>query len=150
MFDWCFYFKVIIFFKFIILKFITMFLPVNMRKFCKQYHNFYSKWYIWKQPFKGFPKNSNLILGRLEEFPWRGASFPVKLQAVYLPFWWKWAPSQVFPKYFAYFIFYCVNSCFWGAAISGCFITLMTLFILIYLTCKQGFLESSVCLWIFW
>ena len=28
-------------FKFISLKFITMFLPVNMRKFCKLYFNFY-------------------------------------------------------------------------------------------------------------
>ena len=40
----------------IILKFITMFLPVNMCKFCKQYFNFYCKWYIWKQHSRVFLK----------------------------------------------------------------------------------------------
>ena len=45
--------RVLVFiFNFIILKFITMFLPVNVHKFCKRYC--YCKWYIWKQPFKGF------------------------------------------------------------------------------------------------
>ena len=62
----------------------------------------------------------------------RGDSFPVKLQGVCLPFWWKWVPPWVFLKYFAYFIiFYCVNSCFGGTNPSGCFIILSTLFILI-------------------
>ena len=35
-----------------------------------------------------------------------GRSFSVKLQAVCMPFWWKWAPSWVFLKFFAYFIIY--------------------------------------------
>ena len=60
-----------------------------------------------------------------------GDSFPVKLQAVCLPFWWKWAPSWVFLKYFAYFIIYCVSGCFGGTTLGGCFIILSTLFILI-------------------
>ena len=60
-----------------------------------------------------------------------GGSFSVKLQAVYLPFWWKWAPSWVFLKYFAYFIINCVNDCFWGTALGGCFIILSKFFILI-------------------
>ena len=60
-----------------------------------------------------------------------GDSFPVKLQAVCLPFWWKWAPSWVFLKYFAYFIIYCVNGCFWGTTLDGYFIILNTLFMLI-------------------
>ena len=59
-----------------------------------------------------------------------GDSFPVKLQAVCLPFWWKWVPSWVFLKYFAYFIIYCVNGCF-EETHGGCFIILTTLFILI-------------------
>ena len=37
-----------------------------------------------------------------------GGLFLVKLQAAYLPFWWKWAPSWMFLKYFAYFIIYFV------------------------------------------
>ena len=62
----------------------------------------------------------------------RGGSFPVKLQAVCLPFWWKWAPSWVFFKCFAYFIiFYCVNGCFVGINSGGCLIILSTLFVLI-------------------
>ena len=60
-----------------------------------------------------------------------GDSFPVKLQAVCLSFWWKWAPSWVFLKYFAYFIIYCVNSRFGGTTLGGFFIIVSTLFILI-------------------
>ena len=61
-----------------------------------------------------------------------GGSFPVKLQAICLPFWWKWASSWVLLKYFAYFIvFYCLNGCFGGTNLDGCFIILSTLFILI-------------------
>ena len=61
-----------------------------------------------------------------------GGSFPVKLRAVCLLFWWKWVPSWVFFKYFAYFIiFYCVNGCFGGTNPGGCLIILSTLFILI-------------------
>ena len=63
--------------------------------------------------------------------PVRG-SFPVKLQAVCLPFWWKWAPLWIFLKYFTYsIIFYCVNDCFGGNNPGGCLIILSTLFILI-------------------
>ena len=40
---------------FLFLKFLTMFLPVNMRKFCKYIFNSYCKWYIWKRSFKGSP-----------------------------------------------------------------------------------------------
>ena len=47
-----------------------------------------------------------------------GASFPVKLQAVCLPFWWKGAPLWVFLEYFISFTFYYVNGCcccfFWA------------------------------------
>ena len=53
-----------------------------------------------------------------------------RLHAVYLPFWWKWATSWVFLKYFAFFIIYFVNGCFWGTALGGCFIILSTFFIL--------------------
>ena len=61
-----------------------------------------------------------------------GRSFPVKLQALCLLFWWKWVPSWVFFKHFAYFIiFYCVNGCFGGTNPGGCLIILGTLFILI-------------------
>ena len=56
-----------------------------------------------------------------------GGSFPAKLQAVCLLFWWKWAPSWVFLKYFAYFIIYCVSGCFGGTTFGGCFIILSTL-----------------------
>ena len=63
-----------------------------------------------------------------------GGSFPVKLRAVCLLFWWKWVPSWVFFKYFAYFIFYFlffyyVNGCFGGTNPGGCLIILSTLFI---------------------
>ena len=40
---------------FLFLKFITMFLPVNMHKFCKKIFNSYCNWYIRKQSFKGSP-----------------------------------------------------------------------------------------------
>ena len=40
---------------FLFLKFLTMFLSVNMCKFCKYIFNSYCKWYIWKQSFKGSP-----------------------------------------------------------------------------------------------
>ena len=61
-----------------------------------------------------------------------GGSFPGKLQAVCLLFWWKWAPSWVFLKYFASFIiFYCVNGCFGGTNPGACLIILTKLFILI-------------------
>ena len=46
-----------------------MFLPANMCKFCKQYFKCFCKWYVWKQPFKGFLQNSHQNLGILEEFP---------------------------------------------------------------------------------
>ena len=61
-----------------------------------------------------------------------GGSFPVKLRAACLVFWWKWVLSWVFFKYFVYFIiFYCVNGCFEGTNPGGCLIILSTLFILI-------------------
>ena len=61
-----------------------------------------------------------------------GGSFPVKLRAVRLLFWWKWIPSWVFFKYFAYFIiFYCVNGCFGAINPGGGVIILSILFILI-------------------
>ena len=40
---------------FLFLKFIAMFLPVNMHKFCKKIFNSYCNWYIRKQSFKGSP-----------------------------------------------------------------------------------------------
>ena len=59
-------------------------------------------------------------------------SFPVKLQAVCLLFWWKWVPSWVFYKYFPYFIiFYGVNSYFGRTNPGYCLIILSILFILI-------------------
>ena len=74
----------------------------------------------------------SFILGILLEFPrWGGGSFPVKLSAVCVPFKWKNTPSWVLFKYFAYFVIYCVNGCFWGTALSDCFIILGQLFILI-------------------
>ena len=39
-------------------------------------------------------------------------SFPVKMQAVCLAFWWKGAPLLVFLEYFTCFIIYYVNGCF--------------------------------------
>ena len=59
-----------------------------------------------------------------------GGSFPIRLQVGCLPSRWKWAPSWVFLKYFAYFVIYCVNGCFWGIALSDCFIILSKFFIL--------------------
>ena len=50
-----------------------------------------------------------VILYILGEFPWWGP-FPVELQVLCLPFWWGWAPSWVFLKYFIY----CANWCFLG------------------------------------
>ena len=48
-----------------------------------------------------------------------------------MPFWWKWVPSWVFLKYFAYLVIYCVNGCFRGTALTGSIIILSSLFILI-------------------
>ena len=48
---------------------------------------------------QGFSLKWSFILGILGEFPY-GGTFPVKLHVVYLPIWWKWAPS-----YFASFLF---------------------------------------------
>ena len=67
-----------------------------------------------------------------------GCSFPKKLQALCLPFWWKWAPSLVFLEYLTYFNIYCVNGCFWGTTLSGCFIILIT-FHLTYMGVKGKF-----------
>ena len=59
-------------------------------------------------------------------------SFPVNLRVVCLLFCWKWVPSWVLFKYFAYFIIlYCVNGSFGGTNPSGYLIILSTLFILI-------------------
>ena len=87
--------------------------------------------YASKQPFRVFFLK---IVIRFR-YTWGipvGGSLPVKLQDVCLPFWWNWAPSWLFLKYFAYFIFfYCVNGCFGGTNPGGCFIILSTPFILI-------------------
>ena len=48
-----------------------------------------------------------------------------------MPFWWKWVPSWVFLKYFAYFVISCVNGCFRVTALTGSIIILSSLFILI-------------------
>ena len=61
------------------------------------------------------------------EFP-LGGSYPVKLQAACLPC--HWTPLWVFLKYFACFIIYCASGSFRGT-LSGCFIILSKLFILI-------------------
>ena len=55
---------------FLFLKFITMFLPVNIRKFCKQHFNFNCKGYIWKQPFKAFSLIQSFYFGIPVEFSW--------------------------------------------------------------------------------
>ena len=61
-----------------------------------------------------------------------GGSLAVKLRAVCLLFWWKWAPSWVFFRYFLILLFfYYVNGCFGGTNPGGCLIILSTLFILI-------------------
>ena len=112
-------FLIFIYIIIIILKFIITFLPVNIGKFCKQIFNFYCKWYVWKQPFSVFSLKYSFALGIAGEIPW-GGSFPVKLPVLCLLFWWKWVPSRVFFKYFAYFIiFYCVNGCFGGTNPGG-------------------------------
>ena len=62
-----------------------------MRKFCKQIFNFFCKWYIWKQSFKGswgIP-----VVGSISS------------RAAGLPFLWEWAPSWVFLNYFIYLLF---------------------------------------------
>ena len=47
-----------------------MFLPVNIRKFCKQHFNFNCKGYIWKQPFKAFSLIQSFYFGIPVEFSW--------------------------------------------------------------------------------
>ena len=70
-----------------------------------------------------------------------GDSFPVKLQAVCLLFWWKWAPSWVFFKFFAYYYYYYY---FMLPAVLG----ELTLVAASY-TWKETFLESTLHSWIF-
>ena len=86
---------------FYFLKFITMFLPVNMLKFCKQIFNSYCKCYIWKQSFKGSLSNSYLIYTweiPVENSIYSGAAVQ------YLPFQWEWPPTCVSLKYFNYLL----------------------------------------------
>ena len=45
------------------------------------------------------------VLGILGELPWSD-HFQEKLRVVCLLVWWKWAPSWVFLKHFAYFIIF--------------------------------------------
>ena len=50
-------------------------------------------------------------------------SFPVNLQAVGLPFLWKWASVWIIPKCFAYFIIFSVNDFFFfGGGGGGLFL----------------------------
>ena len=103
--------------------------------------------YIWNQSFKGFLWRGHSILGIIGEFPWKSL-FIVELLVLCLPFWWKWAPSWVSPKYFFEIIISCKNCCFRETALSGCFVILSTLSIF-DLTWMKGFLEGSPSRWIF-
>ena len=81
-----------------------MFLPVNIReKNCRQYFNFYCKWYIWRQPSRVVPFKRSFVQVCLGTPV--GESFPVKLWAVCLLFWWRWASSRGFFKYFVYYYY---------------------------------------------
>ena len=100
-----------------VLNFITMFLPVNMNKFCNYCFELHCKWYFWKEPFKDFP--TILIHFRHTwELP-VGSSFPEKLQTACLSFW--FCSCVGFSQVFCLFIIYCLNGCFLGTALSGCF-----------------------------
>ena len=105
-----------------------MFLPVNMRQFYKQYSNFYCKWCI-----RSSHSRALLIIVinlRCPEGIPVGRAIRVKLQAV---------PSvlvdvgflvDVFQVFYLFFI-YCVNGCFSGTALNGCFCILGARFIII-------------------
>ena len=83
----------------------TMFLRVNMRK--KIVDSILT--FIVNGIFGGghpglFPLNSHSF-----RCAWGtpvGESFPVKLQTVCLLFWWRWAPTRGFFKYFVYYYYY--------------------------------------------
>ena len=101
--------RILTFFIIIILKFLTIFLPVNMRKFVNSILTF----------IVNRRSHLRLFLKIVIHFryTWRisvVSSIPVKLHVVCLPFLWKWAPLWMFLEYFPYFIIYCVNSCFGG------------------------------------
>ena len=83
------------------------------------YFNFSCKWYIWRRPFRVFFLKIVIHFRQTWGTP-VGGSFPVKLRVVYLLFWWKWVPSWVFFKYFAFSFFFLIfffllcERLFWG------------------------------------
>ena len=85
---------------FLFLNFITILLPGNTRKFCKQIFSFYWKWYIWKQSFKDSLWNGYFI------YTWGiPVAGSISSRAAGLPLLWEWAPSWVFLNYFIYLLF---------------------------------------------
>ena len=99
------YFKVIFIFNFIILNFVTISLPVNMCKSCKQFLTFIVNGIFGSSYSSVFLK----IVIRFEVYL-RG-SLSVNPPALCLSFCWKQAPLWEFLNYFACFIFFCVNDC---------------------------------------
>ena len=104
-----------------------MFLPVNIRRFCKQYFNFYCKWYIWKQLLRVFFLKQPFALSIIRKSLWglissraAGCMSDVLVEVGSLV-----GVSQVFC------LFYCLNGCLGGTTLGGCFIILGTLFIFI-------------------
>ena len=123
---------------FLFLKFLTMFLPVNMHKFCKYILN---GTYIWKQLFKGSPWNGYFIytwgipvVGSISS----GAAGTMSADLVGVGS--LVGVSQLF------YLFIVWTAVFWGIAFSGCFIILSTLFILTYM---EGNLDKCLVLYQF-
>ena len=89
----------------IILKFVTMFLLVNIRK------NIVDSilTFIVNEIFGGSHLGLFPLNGHSFRSAWGtsvGESFPVKLLAVCLLFWWRRAPSRGVFKYFDYYYYY--------------------------------------------
>ena len=107
-----------------------MFLPVNIRKKIIDSHLTFIVDGIFGGSHPGlFPLN-----GHSFRCAWGtpvGELFPVKLRAVCLLLWWRWAPSRGFFKYFFYHYYYHYNGYFGVTNPGGCLVILNTLFILI-------------------
>ena len=108
---------------------------LNLNRICSDPNSFdrrcsdIEKWLIEKSQSEQEARKQILsatgFWRRLKVF--QGESFPVKLQVLCLLLLWKLASSWMFLKYFAYFIIYFVNGCFWGTTLSFCFNILSTL-----------------------
>ena len=126
---------------FLFLNFITILLPGNTRKFCKQIFSFYWKWYIWKQSFKDSLWNGYFI------YTWGiPVAGSISSRAAGLPL----CGSGLLRGCFSIILFiYCLNYCFLGGiTLSDCFIILSTLFILTYMEGKLcGERSSRVDFW---